>query len=61
MLSGKHVSRNVKPHRLINGANREQLKVHSSISGTLCSAPSWTYWPGTDQSMNATSFCRQRL
>ena len=57
MLSGKHVSRNVTPHRLMNGANREQLKVYSSISSNLCSAPSWTYWPGTDQSMKGTSFC----
>ena len=36
MLSGKHVSRNVTPHRLMNGANRAQGKVHSSISGNLC-------------------------
>ena len=57
MLSGKHVSRNVTPHRLMNGANREKFKVYSSISGNLCSAPSWTYWPGTDQSMKGTSFC----
>ena len=56
MLTGKHVSWNVMPHRLMNGANREQLKVHSSISGNLCSAPSWTHWPGTDQ-----SFCMWRL
>ena len=45
----------------MNGANREQLKRHSSISGNLCSAPSWMYWPGTEQSMKGTSFCMWRL
>lgn len=61
MLSGKHVSQNVTPHYLMNGANREQLKRHSSISENLCSAPSWMSWRGTDQSMKGTSFCMWRL
>ena len=35
MLSGKHVSQNVTPHRLMNGANRAQ----GEVPGAKCTVP----------------------
>ena len=40
----------------MNGANREKFKVYSSISGNLCSAPSWTYVLAWDRSIHEGNF-----